>query len=244
MGDEISSFRRFGDAPFFVICDHASNTIPDDLNCLGLPDDLLQTHIAWDIGAADIAARLAEHLSGALFSCRFSRLVIDPNRALTADDIIPSSSDQIPIPGNQMLSEKQISERIERFHVPYHDELEKSVETLLERHNRVFVASVHSFTNRLMGGKEERPWPVGFLWREDEKSARIMIEHLRAETGWPIGDNEPYDARIFNYTIDRHIGPRRLRHITIEVRQDMLSQNETMERIAELLAQGVRTIAS
>lgn len=244
MQEKVSSFQRFGDAPVFVFCDHASNAIPADLDCLGLPGDILETHIAWDIGAAALAEALAKRHSGALFSCAFSRLIIDSNRALTAKDLIPASSDQIPVPGNQMLTEEQKRARIERFHVPYHDDLETGLETLLKKHADIFVISVHSFTNRLMGGAEERPWPVGLLWREDAYSARAMIKFLEGETGWPIGDNQPYDAREFNYSVDRHVSIRGLRHITVEVRQDMLSQKETLERIAELLAQGVRTITA
>ncbi len=240
---EVSSFTQFGDAPFFVFCDHASSAIPDDLNCLGLPDDLLDTHIAWDIGAGALAISLAEQLSGRVYCSAFSRLIIDPNRDPAATDLIPVASDQIPIPGNQMLSEEQRQERIERFHTPYHEQLQARLESMLARGpQNPLVISIHSFTNRLMGAVEERPWPVGFLWREDEPSARSMIAFLQGETGWKIGDNEPYDARVFNYTVDRHIGPRKLRHITVEIRQDMLAETQDIARMAELVARGVRTI--
>ena len=220
---------RFGEAPFFVFCDHASNAVPADLNSLGLPDDILETHIAWDIGAGALAAGVARRLQGTLFRCCFSRLVIDPNRAETAPDLIPATSDQIPVPGNQMMTQQDRADRLARFHVPYHDLLDDALDDMIARAGPPFVVSIHSFTNRLMGAAEDRPWRVGVLWREDEKSARGLIAYLRETAGWVVGDNEPYDAREFNYSVDRHVDPRGLSHVTIEARQDLIGDEKGAE---------------
>lgn len=241
---DIASLTRFGDAPYLVFCDHASNRIPDALRCLGMPEDLLQTHIAWDIGAGDLTLALAERLNGAAFACAFSRLVIDANRALTAGDLIPAISDQIPVPGNQMLSEPARQARIETYHSPYHKMLAAAIDDMRSAHRAPFFISVHSFTKRLMGAPEERPWRIGLLWSEDEEHAHAMTRWLKQETDWKIGDNEPYDARQFNYSIDRHIGPRGLPHLTFEVRQDMLCDGRGVEEIADLLARGVQEAAA
>lgn len=240
---EIAHLETFGAAPVFVFCDHASNAMPASLNCLGLPEDILKTHIAYDIGAGAVAHGVAQRLQGTLFRCGFSRLVIDPNRDLATPDLIPAASDQIPIPGNRMLSEAERQARINDFHVPYHDLLDQALDGMTASASAPFVVSIHSFTNRLMGAKEDRPWSVGLLWREDAPSARGMINHLERETDWRIGDNEPYDARIFNYSIDRHVGPRSLSHLTIEVRQDLISDNDGVAHMADVLAAGVRKVA-
>ena len=55
-GSDMTEFpvsRRFdgGDAPLFIFVDHASNAIPPAYDDLGLPEDVLATHIGWDIGA-------------------------------------------------------------------------------------------------------------------------------------------------------------------------------------------------
>ncbi len=240
---ELTGTESFGGAPVFVFCDHASNVIPADLNCLGLPGDILNTHIAWDIGAGALATELAKRLEGTLFTCGYSRLIVDPNRAPDTDDLIPAASDQIPIPGNQMLSEADRSSRIERFHIPYHDRLDAALDDMTALHGPPFVIAVHSFTNRLMGAAADRPWPIGLLWREDEHSARAVIDYLSAQKGWNIGDNQPYDARQFNYSVDRHIGPRKLSHITLEVRQDLISDERNVAGMAGILASGVRSLA-
>lgn len=239
----IATSEQFGPAPFFVFCDHASNAIPLDMDCLGLPSDILQTHIAWDIGAGALSRRLAERLNGRLFECGFSRLIIDVNRDLTSHDLIPAASDQIPVPGNQMLTEADRRRRFTEFHEPYHRRLEAALDEATAGADTLFVISVHSFTNRLMGAAEDRPWPIGVLWRDDEGSARATINYLHSKTGWLIGDNEPYDARIFNYSVDRHIGPRKLPHLTLEVRQDKLGEASAISLMADHIAEAVRFAA-
>jgi len=240
---EISSLKRLGNAPYFVLCDHASNAIPPEMNSLGMPDDILQTHIAWDIGAGALASALAKQLSGTLFQCAFSRLIVDPNRAVTAKDSIPSVSDLIPIPGNQMLNAAARTQRIEKFFDPYHTQFKAALDDMVTRTGGPFAISVHSFTNRLMGTADDRPWHIGLLWREDESNAAAMIDYLNRETGWLIGDNQPYDARQFNYSVDRHVAPRGLPHLTFEVRQDLLSDDRRIAQLAETLARGIIKIA-
>lgn len=238
----VATLTRFGNAPYFIFCDHASNNIPPSLNCLGMPEDMLRTHIAWDIGSADVGEALARKLNGTYFRCEFSRLIIDPNRALASGDLIPATSDQVPVPGNQMMNDEERAARIEAFHVPYHLQLDAALDQMIAEQGAPFIISVHSFTNRLMGGAEERPWKAGLLWREDEDSAQAMMSYLRDQTGWRIGDNEPYDARQFNYSVDRHIGPRNLSHITVEIRQDIINNDQGVDQVAAYLADGVKAI--
>jgi len=228
-----------GPAPYFVFADHASNAIPDDLRSLGVSEDVLQTHIAWDIGSADLAAALARALNGTGALCGFSRLVADANRAPDRDDLIPPVSDQIVIPGNQMLSREARQDRVARFYDPYHEALSARFAHKKQTAGAPFVVSIHSFTPRLMGVAEERPWQIGLLWREDELSARTAITHLEKTTGWDIGDNQPYDARIYNYSIDHHVSPRKLRHLTFEVRQDLLADSRSIREVASILAGAV-----
>ena len=241
--NSIATLTHFGNAPFFVFCDHASNAVPNELHCLGMPEDMMETHIAWDIGAGAVAGSLAEKLAATYFQCEFSRLLVDSNRDQTAHDVIPVVSDKIPIPGNQTLTNDERSARFENFHAPYHVKLNAAIEEMMAKHGLPFVISIHSFTHRLMGGKKDRPWKFGFLWREDEENARALMGELKKRTGWEIGDNEPYDAREFNYSVDRHIGPRNLPHVTVEIRQDILSDDHGIEIVADHLARAIQAIS-
>ncbi|MEM9014997.1 MAG: N-formylglutamate amidohydrolase [Pseudomonadota bacterium] len=229
--------ERFGAQPYLIIVDHASNQIPAPYANLGLPADILETHIAWDIGAKGVGRSLAKSLGGVYFGALFSRLLIDPNRDLKAHDVIPEVSDQIPIPGNEKLTTAGRTQRIERFHNPYHAALNQLLED--EFASPPMVVSVHSFSPRLIGELTDRPWHIGLLWREDPASAQNVIAHLRRDTEYCIGDNEPYDARVFNYTIDRHIGPRDLRHLTFEVRQDLINSPDGVSTISNVLLRAI-----
>ena len=45
-----------------LLCDHATNAIPTELNLLGLPPQQLERHIAYDIGAAEMTRAMAQAL--------------------------------------------------------------------------------------------------------------------------------------------------------------------------------------
>ena len=214
------------------------------MNALGLTEDVLKTHIAWDIGANAVAQMLAERLRCDYFACEFSRLVVDVNRSPEANDVIPDASDGVVIAGNSALSDDARQTRIANYHAPYHAALTCALSELERRHRHPFVISVHSYTPRLRGICEDRPWPVGLLWREDSKSAYAMMDCLRTRTDWTIGDNQPYDARLFNYSVDRHIGPRAWRHLTLEIRQDYLMSRAQIAEMAETLAESIVIVAS
>ena len=85
---------REGGGPFVVVCEHASNRIPRSVGTLGLSRDDLDRHIAWDPGAAEVAKRLADRLDGALLLQRYSRLVIDCNRAPDLADAVTPLSEE------------------------------------------------------------------------------------------------------------------------------------------------------
>ena len=53
------------DAGVLLLCDHASNALPAAYGTLGLTPEDLSTHIAYDIGAAEMTRRLASVSVGA-----------------------------------------------------------------------------------------------------------------------------------------------------------------------------------
>jgi predicted N-formylglutamate amidohydrolase len=58
--------RPVGRSPFFLTCDHAGNRIPRRLGDLGVAANELMRHIAWDVGAAGVAATLSQQLDALL----------------------------------------------------------------------------------------------------------------------------------------------------------------------------------
>ncbi len=116
--------RRNAQGPFMILCDHASNHVPAELNGLGLDASDLACHIAWDIGAAGVARELSNLFDSTAVLCGTSRLVIDCNRHPGAVDLIPEISDGTPIPGNQNLTEQAKQSRMEQWFTPYHAEID------------------------------------------------------------------------------------------------------------------------
>ena len=60
---------------WLVVCDHATNRVPDWVNGgdLGIAATDMARHIAFDVGAAGVAVRLAERLGAPAASCPISR---------------------------------------------------------------------------------------------------------------------------------------------------------------------------
>lgn len=70
------------------------------LGDLGLPPGEIERHIGWDIGALSVSRHLSRQLDATLIHQRYSRLVIDCNRAPGIASSIPHLSELTPIPGN------------------------------------------------------------------------------------------------------------------------------------------------
>jgi len=219
-----------GQAPVLLVCDHASNFIPPEYRALGLPGDLLEDHVAWDIGALGLARHLATALDAPLVAAPASRLLVDPNRAFEAHDLIPSHAEGTPISGNARVDAAERARRLAAFHAPFHDAIDA---LLAERGDILAVVSVHSFTPVLMGAV--RPWHVGVLHDADRRLADPLIEALDADTALTVGRNQPYAPTDgVYYTLERHAAGRAT--AMIEVRNDQLRDEQGQHRWSGILA--------
>jgi predicted N-formylglutamate amidohydrolase len=224
-GDEPPAFEIVnpaGASALVLVCDHASNRVPRALHHLGLAPAPLREHIAWDIGAADVARRLARRFDAPLALTNYSRLVLDCNRALSDPTSIPAESDGIAVPGNRGLSQGERLLRAETLFKPYHDAVARLVAHKLEHGPPPGVISIHSFTPVFQ--RTRRPWHVGVLWNEDGRIAIPLLDALRRNPDLAVGDNEPYSARDgVGYTIAAHAESGGLAHVALEIRQDLIS---------------------
>src|SRR3954453_22124713 len=76
----LHQYNASGRSPFLLTADHYGRLLPPALGDLGLPEPELSRHIAWDIGIAGVAERLATLLDAHLIAQRYSRLGVDRNR--------------------------------------------------------------------------------------------------------------------------------------------------------------------
>jgi predicted N-formylglutamate amidohydrolase len=224
-----------GAAPALVVCDHASRAFPRSMRRLGLPEFASWQHIAWDIGAGELARGLAAELDAPAILAGYSRLIVDCNRRPDDPEAFRTISDGWQIPGNLGLTEFDRRQRLASFFDPYHGAIEAALGGLRARQLPPAVISVHSFTPS-MGG-HERPWQIGILWDRDERMAEPMLEGLRRIDGLCVGDNEPYSGRHpSDFTIDHHAEAAGLPHVCIEVRQDQLESPAGVERWVRILS--------
>ncbi|MGQ0801098.1 MAG: N-formylglutamate amidohydrolase [Pseudomarimonas sp.] len=220
-----------------VVCDHASNRIPAELNGLGLGPDELARHIAWDPGAQGIAQALANRLQCPAFYGVWSRLLVDLNRAEDAADVIVAQSDGIRVPANADLTADERKLRIERYHRPYHAAIAEHVRQTEQAGIRVSLIAVHTFTPVL--NHHVRPWHAGVVWKRRQPWHTKLLSRLAA-MGEPIGDNLPYDGlTAMGYTLE-HLGIAAERqHVMFEVRQDLVSSSAQQSAWAERLFDGL-----
>jgi predicted N-formylglutamate amidohydrolase len=230
--------RPAGKSPFLLICDHASQRIPRLLGNLGVAEEDLGRHIAWDIGAAAVASALAEALDAFLIAQNYSRLVIDCNRPLDAPGSIVTRSEATDIPGNSGLSRAAIAARAGEIFEPYHARISAELDQRKQQGRQTILISVHSFTP--VYHNVARPWHVGTLYGRDSRVAHRLLAFVRAEGCWNIGDNEPYAVTaLTDYAIPVHGEKRGIAHVGLEIRQDLIEdaqgQIEWAARVADWL---------
>ena len=230
--------REQGASPFLLICDHASRRIPRALGDLGVPESDMQRHVAWDIGAAGVATRLAATLDAFAILQNYSRLVIDCNRPLGAPGSIVARSEATDIPGNSNIDAAAAAARAREIFLPYHARIAAELDRRAAKGRHTILISVHSFTP--VYHAVARPWQIGMLYGRDGRVAQRLLATIRAEGRWNVGDNEPYAVTATtDYAIPVHCETRGIAHVGLEIRQDLIGQAdgqaEWAARIAEWL---------
>lgn len=226
--------RPLGLSPFVMLGDHAGRAIPGSLVGLGLSPDELDRHIAWDIGVAGLGRRLSAQLDATFIHQRYSRLVIDCNRAPDAPSAIPEVSDETTIPGNLGLSDEDKAARRRDVFEPYHALIAQMLNRRSAQGRPTLLFSLHSFTPVMAGF--QRPWRYGVLHRGDSSLSHRVLAALVLSLGEAAGDNEPYAMDGIDYTIPHHADARGLDYLELEVRQDLIDTPKGQADVADFLA--------
>jgi predicted N-formylglutamate amidohydrolase len=222
-------------SPFLLLGDHAGRAIPRELGDLGLAPIDLERHIAWDIGVDGLGRAMAQLLDATFIAQTVSRLVIDCNRDPARSDAFCEVSDGTPVPGNLGLSPEARAGRIETIFRPYHAAITAELDRRQALSARTIVVALHSFTPILQGAA--RPWEFGVLHMGDSRFSTTFLKRLRTALGSSkVGDNEPYAMDGTDYTVPHHAIRRGLDYLEIEVRQDLLQDEDSQAAIAVRLA--------
>lgn len=241
--DEPPAYRLFnphGRSPYLIICDHAGAIIPRVLGDLGLAAHERQRHIAWDIGAAEVALGLGQRLDACVVTQTYSRPVIDCNRPLGSPGSIVTMSEDTAIPGNVGITAEQVAAREREVFLPYHGAIRTQIETRQRRGQPTWLICMHSFTPVFRS--VVRSWHAGVLYQRDPRLARAVLGRLREDAQLVVGDNEPYAASdATDYAIPVYGEGLALPHVGIEIRQDLIAddagQQLWSQRLTGLLRQ-------
>jgi predicted N-formylglutamate amidohydrolase len=220
--------------PFIVLCDHAGNAVPSQLGTLGLEKADLDRHIGIDINAWDHATALADALGVPAIGQAYSRLVIDCNRRLDAHDSIPVQSDGIIIPANRVLTAEMANARWREIMQPYHASIGRQ---LARMPRETCIIAMHTCTSALKGGTF-RPWHIGIIAHQDRRIADSLLGYFaERETGYVIGDNEPYRINpVTDYTLPVHAEGGGRPYVEFELRNDLFATPETRGEVVGVLA--------
>ncbi|MFT7594675.1 MAG: putative N-formylglutamate amidohydrolase [Paracoccaceae bacterium] len=228
-----------GTSQVVLVCEHASRYIPAALDNLGLDGAAAQSHVAWDIGALELATTLSDMLDAPLVASRISRLVYDCNRPPEAPGAIPAQSERFAIPGNATLSDGQKAARADEVYYPFRALLGQ----VLDNHPvPPVLITIHSFTPVFHG--KPRAVELGILHDSDDRMALALLGKAQRKTNLNTALNQPYSATDgVTHTLRDQAGRRGLANVMIEVRNDLIDTPAGVARLAGLLGPMLRDAA-
>lgn len=236
---------RFRPEQVVVTCEHASNRIPRAYGGLGLPARVLQTHIAWDRGALEVARAVARRLGCPLHAGRWSRLLIDLNRNPGHRKLAARESFGIVVPGNRDVTPAEMKARLRRYHRPYRDAALADIGRAIAAHGACLHLSIHSFTPVVDGVR--RTTDVGLLYdprrRPEPALAARLAPHFAAH-GLRVRMNDPYRGTSDSFTTACHrlYPAARYAALEIETNQRLLQDAAAVRRMGRILAEAMAVV--
>ncbi|MCZ7856941.1 N-formylglutamate amidohydrolase [Agrobacterium salinitolerans] len=216
-----------------LVCEHASDAMPQKYGTLGLSPEVLSSHVAWDPGALAVARLLSEKFDATLVYQRFSRLVYDCNRPPESPSAMPVKSEIYDIPGNFDLSEAERFARTSALYVPFHDRVSEIIAARQADGRKVVVVTIHSFTPVYHG--RFRKVEIGILHDADSRLADAMLAGAEG-CSLRVNRNDPYGPEDgVTHTLRLHALPDGLLNVMIEIRNDLISSEGEQAEIAGFL---------
>ncbi|KXG86165.1 N-formylglutamate amidohydrolase [Agrobacterium bohemicum] len=220
-----------GKGRVLLVCEHASHTLPASFGTLGLSDDVLESHIAWDPGALAVARLLSASLDATVIYQNYSRLIYDCNRPPESPSAMPATSEIYDIPGNANLSEAERFARTAALYIPFHDR----ISDLVAARDSVVLVTMHSFTPVYHG--KRRDVEIGLLHDVDARLVDAMLDHVESEN-FQVERNQPYGPEDgVTHTLRLHALPNGLLNVMIEVRNDLIQNEEGQRAAADFLSE-------
>jgi len=202
----------------------------------------MDTHWAWDPGAAMITRAMASRFSSGAVLARASRLVCDVNRKVGGPGFIRDVLEGAPLGFNQGVDAEEVSRRVERYYLPYHRCLHDRLQDRLAEGKSPLLLAVHSFTPVM--GEDVREMEVSVVFDERcPDRAQRFIEAFERE-GLTVGVNQPYSGiRGQMYSAWHHGKGCGIDYLELEMRQDFFETRKAAHEMTEIVARALAAIA-
>jgi len=226
-----------GHGPLVFTCEHASNAVPPPIHVSGRDRPWLETHWAYDIGAAELTRELVQNTGAVGVLARYCRLVCDANRDPADPTVIRPRVEQHPLSFNELLSPAERAQRFERYHAPFHATVGAMIERRRPAGGDIALVSVHSFVPALVGLR--RALDIGVIFNPYEAVATRLAEALR-ERGLAVALNEPTSGRRGSiYSAERHGLDKQVIYLELDVNQSALSTLARTYQLARLIGEAL-----
>lgn len=223
-----------GTSRVLLVCEHASSTLPARYGTLGLGEDVLKSHIAWDPGALAVSRLLSQSLDATLIYQNYSRLIYDCNRPPESASAMPVISEIYNIPGNMALDDAERFARTAALYMPFQSGVRDLVDARREAGIETVLVTMHSFTPVYHGTRREVE--IGLLHDADTRLVDAMLEHTEAGN-FRVERNQPYGPQDgVTHTLRLHALPGGLLNVMIEVRNDLIENEEGQRAAAGFLS--------
>jgi predicted N-formylglutamate amidohydrolase len=223
-----------GKAKVVLLCEHASNQLPPEMQASDADRPWLESHWGWDPGAAALTLALSRALDAPAVLGETSRLVCDLNRPPGDPTWIRTEVEGHRLSFNASVDEGERARRASIHWLPYHAAVDQVLAQRTAGGQRPLVFSIHTFTALYLG--VPRTVELGVLFDEEAVRAEAL-RHALAGAGFDARLNEPWSGKEgLIYSPDRHARAHRLPCLEVEVRNDLLGTPRAVESLARLLA--------
>jgi predicted N-formylglutamate amidohydrolase len=215
-----------------LTCEHGNAEMPEGYGTLGLSEEDFNSTIGNDKGAKGLAVSLAKKLDCTLFLNKYSRVLIDLNRSMEKRGLIKMKSHTVEIPDNKTIDEAEFQKRVNEYYLPYL----KAIDEKIKEQDIKNIISVHSFT----------PFPRFFTYPREESAcvsfskenpiASLISSGLKTDESLIIGVNKPFDLSNPEKNgngVAYKYGLQNLNSVLVEVKNDLIYDDETQEKWAE-----------
>lgn len=223
-----------------LTCEHAENEIPTEFQYLFRGNEsVLDTHRAYDLGAYALFLSLRPLSDFSTFQ-KISRLLVEMNRSLENPDLFSEFSAILASPEKKYL--------LKTYYFPYREKIQHRIKEIIQKGEKVFHLSVHSFTPVLNG--KIRTADMGLLYDPSRISEKQLSKTMKAQLKreFPtmnVRMNYPYLGTADGLTTDlRRIFPQNYMGIELEINQKFSVKNQLGSSIKTGVYKVVETVLS